>query len=65
MRMIRWMWVVTKLERMRGSRKWEKSLSPGKEVEVVWACDEKIETLCRKEGDENGSTPVQGRRCKA
>ena len=24
MRMIRWMWVVTKLERMRGSRKWEK-----------------------------------------
>ena len=25
--------------------------SPGKEVEVVWACDEKRGTLRRKEGD--------------
>ena len=28
----------------------------GKEVEVVWACDEKTGTLRRKEGDGNGST---------
>ena len=30
--------------------------SPGKEVEVVWACDEKIGALCGKEGDGNEST---------
>ena len=30
--------------------------SPGKEVEVVWACNEKRETLHRKEGDGNEST---------
>ena len=30
--------------------------SPGKEVEVVWACDEKRGTLRRKEGDRNEST---------
>ena len=30
--------------------------SPGKEVEVVWACDEKKGTLRRKEGDGNEST---------
>ena len=30
--------------------------SPGKEVEVVWACDEKRGTLSRKEGDGNEST---------
>ena len=29
---------------------------PGKEVEVVWACDEKRGTLRRKEGDGNEST---------
>ena len=28
----------------------------GKDVEVVWACDEKRGALCRKEGDGNGST---------
>ena len=27
-----------------------------KEVEVVWACDQKRETLCRKECDCNEST---------
>ena len=27
-----------------------------KEVEVVWACDEKRGALRRKEGDESGST---------
>ena len=30
--------------------------SPGKEFEVVWACNEKRGTLRRKEGDRNGST---------
>ena len=30
--------------------------SPGKEVEVVWECDEKRRTLRRKEGDGNEST---------
>ena len=30
--------------------------SPGKQVEVVWACDEKRGTLRRKEGDGNEST---------
>ena len=30
--------------------------SPGKEVEMVWGCDEKIGALCRKEGDGNKST---------
>ena len=30
--------------------------SPGREVEVVWECDEKRGTLCRKEGDGNAST---------
>ena len=30
--------------------------STGKEVEVVWACDEKRRTLCMKEGDGNEST---------
>ena len=29
---------------------------PGKEVEVVWACDEKRGALRRKEGDGNEST---------
>ena len=30
--------------------------SPRKEVEVVWACDEKIGALGRKEGNRNEST---------
>ena len=30
--------------------------SPGKEVEMAWACDEKRGTLRRKEGDGNEST---------
>ena len=29
---------------------------PGKEVEIVLACDEKRLTLCRREGDENESS---------
>ena len=33
-----------------------KSQSPGKEVELAWACDAKRGALCRKEGDGNGST---------
>ena len=30
--------------------------STGTKVEVVWACDAKRGTLCRKEGDGNEST---------
>ena len=35
-----------------GSRK----ASQGKEVEVVWACNDKRGALCRKKGDGNEST---------
>ena len=35
--------------------------SPGKEVEVVWACDKKRGTLRRKEGDGNESRRERGR----
>ena len=34
----------------------------GKEVEVVWACDEKRGTLRRKEGDGNESSGENGER---
>ena len=54
---------VTKLdkirnERIRGATKGGGNYkeSPGKEVEVVWAGDEKRGTLRRKEGDRNEST---------
>ena len=57
MRMLRLMCGVTKLdneagnERKRGQQKWGKSQRiPGKEVEVVWAGDEKRGTLRKKEG---------------
>ena len=36
--------------------------SPGKEVEVVWACDEKRGALRGKEGDGNESTGEKGER---
>ena len=36
--------------------------SQGKEVEVVWACDEKRGTLCRKESGGNESTRVKEER---
>ena len=55
MRMLRWMCGVTRLdkirnERIRGQRKWgNHTESPGKEVEVVWACDEKRGAPRRKE----------------
>ena len=59
MRMLRWMCAVTKLDNIKmkyenesgGNRK----ESPGKEVEVVWACDEKRGALLRN-NDGNEST---------
>ena len=55
---LRWTCRVTKLDkirngRIRGTTKVGESRkeSPGEEVEVVWACDEKTGTLRRKEGD--------------
>ena len=53
---------VTKFDRIRNEsirdNKSGRTLkeSRGKEVEVVWACDEKRGTLRRKEGDGNEST---------
>ena len=34
--------------------------NPGKEAEVVWACDENIGATGRKEGDGKGSIGLQG-----
>ena len=44
---------VTKLDKIRNERiSWgNRKESPGKEVEVVWACDAKRGTLRRREGD--------------
>ena len=56
-------WALEKLdkirnERIRGTTKVGEitKIGPGREVEVVWACDEKRGTLCRKEGDGNEIT---------
>ncbi len=52
--------MVTKFDRITYERIRENGghlkESPGKEVEVVWTCDEKRGTLRRKEGDGNEST---------
>ena len=48
-------------ELTRGHRKRENlKESPGNEVEVVWACDANIGTLCRKDYDGNGRTKAEG-----
>ena len=39
-----------------GQRKWRKSQSEGKQVEVVWACNEKRGVLVRKEVKGSEST---------
>ena len=53
---------VTKLDKIRNERMRDNESggnhkeNPGKEVEVVWACDEKRGTLRRKESNGNEST---------
>ena len=61
MRMLQWICRVMKLDKIRKNKRDNESggnhkESPGKEVEVVWACDEKRGTLRRKECDANEST---------
>ena len=57
MRMLRWMYRATKLdriinERMRDNESGEHlKESPRKEVEVVWACDAKRRAIRRMDGD--------------
>ena len=62
MRMQRWMCGVTKLDNNKWMNKRDNESggnhqeSSGKEVEVVWACDETRGVLHRKEGDGDEST---------
>ena len=54
-----WSYAAGKIrnERIRGTTKvgggGNHKECPGNEVEVVWTCDKKRGTLCRKEGDGN------------
>ena len=71
MRMLRWMCHVRSCQAGQ-NKKWKNKRDnesggnhkeiPGKEVEVVWGCDEQRGTLRRKEGDGNESRPLQGRK---
>ena len=64
MKMLRWKCGDTKLDKIISESIRSKDNksggnhkeSPGKKVEVVWAWDEKIGTLRRKEGNENEGT---------
>ena len=51
-------WTRLRNERIRGDNEsgGNHKKSAGKEVVVVWACDEKRGTIRRKEGDGNEST---------
>ena len=58
MRMLRWMCGVTKLdkirnERIRGTTKMGEKKVQERRLKWQWACDAKIGTLRRKEGDGN------------
>ena len=49
-------WTRSEMKELGDNESGNRKESPGKEVEVVWACDEKRGTLRRKEGDGNEST---------
>ena len=48
--------VLIKMRLITHDKKVNRKESPGKEVEVVWACDEMRGALRRKDGDGNEST---------
>ena len=60
--MLRWMFGITKLDGYEMKENGDKESggnlkeNPGKEFEVVWACDAKKGGLRRKHGDGNGSS---------
>ena len=71
MRMLRWIWrsyEAGRNKKLKNKRDNESGgnhkESPGKEVEMVWACDEKRGTLRRKDVDGHESTGEKEERTK-